>query len=331
MVVFAGIPDAVLIWIGVLIIGLLVLVKASEYFTEAAEKLGLYFGMPHFIIGVTIVAFGTSMPELISSLYAALTGSSEIVAAEVVGSNITNILLVFGVVAIMARRFKITYEITRVDLPLLAGSAFFLILTLYDGKFTFPEGILAIAGAILFLLYATKTEKKLESIVPKSKLQLPGINKITDIKKRQTSTIMILLVSTVFIYFGAKYSIDAVVELSGLFDIGKEIIAFSAVALGTSLPELAVSIQAVRKKNFEMAAGNVLGSNIFNSFAVMGIPALFTTLFVPNIIIVFGLPLMIAATLLFFFAAQDREITMWEGGLFIIFYILFIGKLIGVV
>lgn len=125
----------VLLWSIIFIISLAVLIKSSDYFTHAAEKIGLYFGMPAFVVGVTIVAVGTSFPELISSIYAVLTNNSEIVIGNVVGSNITNILLVLGLAAIIGGKLNTRYEVLHVDLPIVVGSAFLLGLMIWDGNF----------------------------------------------------------------------------------------------------------------------------------------------------------------------------------------------------
>jgi cation:H+ antiporter len=140
-------------------------------------------------------------------------------------------------------------------------------------------------------------------------------------------TLVILATSTIFIYIGARYTIEAVIKLSEFLKIGKEVIAASAIAIGTSLPEMTVSIIAARKGKPEIAIGNVLGSNIFNVFMVMGIPALFGTLIIPKNIVSFGLPILLVATFLFLFMTQDREIRSSEGWLLLIFYVFFIGKL----
>jgi cation:H+ antiporter len=134
-------------------------------------------------------------------------------------------------------------------------------------------------------------------------------------------------VSAFFIFLGGKYTIESVIKLSELLRIGTEIIAASVVALGTSLPELTVTITAARHGRPEIAIGNVLGSNVFNALAVMGIPALLGPLVIPYNIITFGIPMMLIASLLFFFMAQDKEITQWEGWLLLIFYVFFIGRL----
>jgi cation:H+ antiporter len=318
---FSIIMLPLLIWIIIFIASLLVLIKASDYFTGSAEKIGLYFGIPAFIVGVTIVAIGTSLPELVSSIFAVLKGSSEIVVGNVIGSNITNIFLILGIAAIIGKKIKITYEPIHVDLPLLVGSAFLLAVTIWDGIFTLPEAMLCIGCFVLYLLYTKNVEKKHEDVeIKKMKGKL---------KKRRLDwkTLVILVVSAFFIYLGAKYTVESVIKLSEILNVGKELIAISAVALGTSLPELMVTVSAARKGRPEMAVGNVLGSNIFNALAVMGIPALIGTLIIPSSILTFGLPMMLIATLLYFFITQDKEITKWEGWLLIIFYVFFIGKL----
>ncbi len=312
----------IIFWIIIFIVSLAVLVKSSDYFTESAEKIGLYFGLPAFIIGVTIVALGTSLPELVSSIIAVFQNSSEIVVGNVIGSNIANIFLVLGITAIIGKKMKIHFELIHVDLPLLVGSAFLLALTIWDGLFTWQEGILCLAGMVVYLTYTINIHKGHTHKDIKKHLK-----KELKIKKElKLSTWIILFVSAFFIFIGAKYTVESVIVISEFFKIGKEIIAVSAVALGTSLPELMVSISAARKGKAEIAVGNVLGSNIFNSFVVMGIPVFFGTLTIPKSILMFSLPIMLIGTFLYYFITQDKQITQWEGWLLIIFYVFFIGK-----
>ena len=149
----------IFIWIGIFIISLFVLIKSSEFFTEYAEKVGIYFGMPTFIFGVTIVSIGTSLPELISSIFAVIKGSSEIVVGNVIGSNIANIFLVLGIAAIICKKLKISYELSHVDFPLLIGSTFLLSVTILDGIFTISDGILCLFAFLVYLLYTFNTQK----------------------------------------------------------------------------------------------------------------------------------------------------------------------------
>ncbi len=311
---------AILGWTIVFIVSLCILIKASGYFTDSAEKIGLLFGISPFVIGVTIVALGTSLPEIVTSIIAVLKGSSEIVVGNVVGSNIANIFFVFGLTAIVGKRMTIAHDLIKVDLPFLAGSAFLLAATIWDGEFGRIEGLLSLAAVVVYLLYCISTKDRHKD---------PDLENRLEEKKKVSSwkTWAVLVVSAFFIYLGASYTIEAIIELSGLLNLGKEVIALSAVAFGTSLPELVVTLSAVRNNKPEIAVGNILGSNIINALAVMGIPALLGTLTIPAGIIGFGLPMMLIGTILFVFMTQDKEIANWEGWLLLIFYAFFIGKL----
>lgn len=318
-----------LFWSVVLIVSLFALVKASDYFTESAEKIGLYFGLPVFIIGVTIVAVGTSLPELISSLISVFKGSSEIVIGNVVGSNIANIFLVLGIAAIISKKkMKLGYELIHVDLPILIGSVLLISAMVWNGVFSTLEAILALALFFVYVFYTVNVEKKRGKVEKEIKGE---VKKIKGKRSLDKKTILILILSSVFVYLGAHYTVESVINLSQLLNIGTEIIAISAVAFGTSLPELTVTFTAARKGKVEMAAGNVLGSNIFNALAVMGVSGLAGTLIIPKSILSFGIPMMLVASILYLFVTQDREVTKWEGWMFVIFYLFFIFSVIGVI
>ncbi len=310
-------------WIGIFIVSLAVLIKSSDYFTDSSGDIGLFLGIPAFVVGVTIVAVGTSLPELISSIIAVVSDSSEIVAGNVVGSNIANIFLILGFAGIISiRKLKVTRNLIEVDLPVLVGSAFLLALMIYDGVFTFFEAIISLAGIVIYTLYLIYSREITDKQI-KKELKKDKKRKQREFPKK---SLIILLISIVFIYLGAKYTVESVIELSQLLNIGKEVIAITAVAFGTSLPELMVSISATKRGNPEMAVGNILGSNIFNTFAVMGTAGLFGILIIPQSLIFFGLPVMIVATLMYYFITIDKEITKWEGAILLLFYILFLAK-----
>ncbi|MCG8670785.1 MAG: hypothetical protein MI867_15350, partial [Pseudomonadales bacterium] len=198
--------------------------------------------------------------------------------------------------------------------------AFLLGTMIWDGAFTLSEGLLCLICFIVYILYALKSQRKDKEIKKEMKGKMQK-------KKLKTRTWVTLALGAFFIYLGATYTIESIIQLSSILNIGAEIIAVSAVALGTSLPELVVSVNAAKKGKHEVAVGNVVGSNIFNAMAVMGIPALVGTLVIPESMITFGLPMMIIGTLLFFFTVQDKEVTRWEGWMLVLFYVYFIGKL----
>ncbi|MCK4883672.1 MAG: calcium/sodium antiporter [Candidatus Diapherotrites archaeon] len=298
------------------------LVRSSDYFTDSAEKIGILLGIPPFIIGVTLVSLVTSFPELTASIFATLNGNTEIVPAIVIGSNITNICLVLGIAVILNKKLKLSYEITSVDLPILLGSTFLFALAIMDGIFTFAEAIIFIAGAMIYVNYTLSTLKEHKDT--EIKKELKGMLKK---QKLTTKDRLYFVISAIIIFVSAQITIYSLIELSQIINIGTELIAITAMALGTSLPELMVTTTAAKKGKSEIAVGNVLGSNIFNTFTVIAIPALIMPLTIPKILIETALPMLVAVTFLFFFITQDKELTKWEGGLFILFYIFFIGKM----
>jgi cation:H+ antiporter len=318
----------ILLWALVFLASLAVLVKASDYFTDSAERIGIAFGISPFIIGVTIVAVGTSTPELVSSILAVMKGSPEIVVGNVMGSNVTNILFILGLSAIVGKKMVTSYELANVDLPLFVGSAILLSLMVVDEVFAIAEAFLCLALFLVYLLYAISVERVADEAMARSMDEMEAAG-VSHPKKRRLDpkVYLTLFISVFFLYIGANYTIVSVVKLSEMVNIGTEIIAASAVALGTSLPELVVSVKAAAMNKPELAIGNILGSNIFNALGIMGVSALFGTLVIPETITGFVMPMMIVATLLYFVIIWEKEITLWEGWMLVIFYIFFLGKL----
>jgi len=331
-----------IIWILVFILSLTLLVKSADWLVESSEKIGLALKISPFIIGVTIVSIGTSFPELASSIAAVLKGASEIVSANVIGSNIANILLVIGLSAVAARSLFIKRSLIDLDAPLLAATTGLFIFIVWDRKIVFGEGILLLLAFAVYFLY-TVFQRKEEVISPELVEILPEGTKIKvlpsrverrreKIKERpaklEPKTFLFLILGIVGLIIGANYTIESVLKISELLKISAGLIAITGVAVGTSLPELVVSVRAAIKKKYEIALGNVFGSNVFNILIVAGIPALIRPLAVDNLTFSVGLPFLILATFLFVISGISRRIYIWEGAMYILIYILFIIKLL---
>ena len=301
----------ILLWVGIFIVSLIALLKASDWFVDASEKIGLSLGISPFVIGVTIVAFGTSLPELASSVVAVVSGDSQIVVGNVIGSNVANICLVLGVVAIVSGTIKMDFSVLDIDVPVLVASAILLWTFTNDGSISMLDGGLLIAMLVVFLINSFRSHGAEEGVE-------------TQAGKR---AYLILILGAVGVYFGAKYIVESIQHLSEEMGIASGVIAASAVALGTSLPEVIVSVAAARKGKPGMAVGNVVGSNIFNSFGVMGVPALFGTIEVPAEQIEFTLPYMIGITVLFAFMAAANNVSRWEGVMLVGLYLIFVIEL----
>jgi cation:H+ antiporter len=290
---------------------LFVLIFASNKFIDSAETIGLSLGISPFVIGVTLVAFGTSLPELTTSILAVLGGTSEIVVGNVVGSNITNILLVLGLTALAVGTLKIERDIMKEEVPLLLGSAILLWFAIRDGSFSRIESLIFIAGLLGFLLYTIREKEE-------------GTRKGA---KAGWLNYVILIAAGVAIYFGASYTVSSIEEMALLFNINPSIVSISLLALGTSLPEVVVSMSAARKGKHSLAIGNVIGSNMFNTYAVMAIPSFFGDIVIPDSVISFSLPFMLATTIIFIIVTFSKEVSLWKAGMLVSFYIFFLAEL----
>ncbi|MFN6944602.1 MAG: calcium/sodium antiporter [Cytophagaceae bacterium] len=308
----------ILVWIFVFCLSLLLLIKAADYFNLSAEKIGVSLGFSPFVIGVVLVAAGTSLPELVTSLVSVYKGSTEIVAGNVIGSNIANIFFIVGFSSLIAKKFiHLKFNFSDIDIQFLLGSAIFLIITCIDGVFNFWEGLFSLTAFTVYMVYLSTTP-----ILP------PGISK-KDIKREpvQKKYYFIFILSLGLLFAGGNWAIESVIGISEIMNIEKGLIATTAIALGTSLPELFVSIDAFKKNNAELALGNILGSCIFNALAIMGVASLLKDLIIPDPILRIALPFMVFATVLFFFTTRDKIINRYEGMLYILFYFLFLAKI----
>ncbi|MCA9391248.1 MAG: calcium/sodium antiporter [Candidatus Magasanikbacteria bacterium] len=308
----------ILLWSLVFIVSMAVLVKGADWLIASAEKIGLSMGLSPFIVGVTIVGMGTSFPELISSLAATTRGVTDVVVANAIGSNIANILLVVGLSAVFSKKLNVTKSLIDIDLPLLAISAVLLMGVVWDQRVTFGESIILLCSYGIYALYTMNHSDHDEDEKITKKSARPKVT---------SKDFILLVLGVAALSLGAKYLVDALIQLSSLLNIGTGVIAITAVAVGTSLPELLVSIKAALQKKPEVALGNVFGSNVFNALVVVGIPGLIKTLEVDSQTYMIGLPTMAIATLLFVISGISQRIYRWEGGLYLMLYILFTAKL----
>ena len=330
-------------------ISITVLVKAADFFTESSEEIGLSLKISPFMIGIAIVSIGTSLPELATSVIAALQGQTEIAAANAVGSNIANIFLVVGLASVVAGKLKVKRSLINLDLPLLATTTTILVFILSDKQVTFIEGLILLSTYLIYFFYIISSNKERDILEhreteeekrDKRKFTFPPtkasrnrfLKKLWGYKpKVELGVFVTLIVSVIFIYIGAKYTVESLIEIAKSLNIETGVIAMSAVAIGTSLPELVVSIRAALKRKYEIALGNVFGSNIFNSLVVVGVPAMLGTLVVDDKTFYIGVPFLIAATLLYLFSGISKKIYNWEGLMYLVLYVLFLLKIFGVV
>lgn len=326
-----------LVWIIVFVVSMALLIKGCDWFLVSAEKLGLAAGLSPFIVGTVIVGAGTSLPELISSFAAMARGATDIVVANAVGSNIANILLVIGLAVLVGRRLVISKSLIDLDLPLLAIASVIFLGSAWDKNISQIESLLMVGVYIVYLVYSVKHEESDEHeiyhILPLRQEQrehtLTSAKHHEDIARPLVGVkdYGLLVGGLASLIIGAKYLIESVIAISGILAISAGAIAITAVAVGTSLPEIIVSVKAARQKKSEIALGNIFGSNVFNMFVVVGFPGLFKNLAIDDQTFSIGLPTLGIVTMLFVISGISRRIHMWEGIFYLALYVLFVGKL----
>lgn len=259
---------AVFVQLVLLAAGFVLLVKGADWFVEGASKLAEKFGIPQLVIGLTIVAMGTSLPEAAVSVSAALKGSAEITIGNIVGSNILNVLLILGITSVI-KPIAVQKSTVRYEIPLvIAVTGLLTGLGLTDHVVGFTDGLILWALMICYLLYLLRMTKH-GGDMPE---EIPDAGKEMPVWK------MLLLIVTggVMIVVGSDVAVDAATELARIFGMSERLIGLTIVAFGTSLPELVTSATAAVKGKADIAVGNIVGSNLFNILFVVGTSALIT-------------------------------------------------------
>ncbi len=249
----------ILIQLGILIIGFAMLVKGADFFVDGACVLATKLGISQLVIGLTIVAMGTSAPEAAVSISAAIKGSADITLGNVIGSNILNVWLILGITSLIIP-LAITRASLMIDIPVMLGVTILLLVLGYDGLITFSDGIILMVAFLSYmgyLLYVTKTKPQEPPEEPHGEMAI-------------WKAMLCITVGLVMIIAGSDFTVDAASAIARIANMSERLIALTIVAFGTSLPELVTSVTAARKGNADIAIGNIVGSNIFNiSFLVM--------------------------------------------------------------
>ena len=279
-----------------LVVGFVLLIKGADFFVEGSSSLAQILKVPSVVIGLTIVAMGTSAPEASVSINAALAGSNDIAISNVVGSNIFNGLVVVGVCAFLSA-FKTNRDILKRDMPLNILVTFILCLMFLDGKLSRIEGGILFAGMILYITvmicHAIKNKSENE---PEKILSLPR-------------SIIYMIAGLAAVIFGGDLVVDKACIIATNFGVSQNFIGLTIVAIGTSLPELVTSIVATKKGDSGLALGNAIGSNLFNILFILGFSAILSPLHVLNESIIDCGILLISSIFLFIFAKTKHHMS----------------------
>lgn len=307
-----------------LVVGFIILIKGADIFVDGASSIAGNFKVSKMLIGLTIVAFGTSAPELAVSIKSITAGSGDIVLGNVVGSNILNILLILGISALV-HSLTVKNNTVKKELPitLLITILFSVLLldSLFDpntvNAFTRSDGIVLILFFTVFIYYLisimrNKTEEKIEEEY------MPLFKAIT-----------FTLLGIIAVVLGSNFVVDSSSNLAKALGISERMIALTIVALGTSLPELVTSVSATKKGHYDIAIGNVVGSNIFNIGLVIALPsAIFGGIGNVTFNYIDIIVMIISALLLFIFSIGDRKINRKEGIIFLLIFVIYYGYVI---
>lgn len=333
-----------------LVLGLFMLSKGADYFVEASARLAKRLGVSDFIIGLTFVAIGTSLPELASSLTAAVSGYPLLVTGNIIGSNIANIALIMGL-AVAIKTIYIKRKRYERDSYILLLSVILFFFFVQDGVVSKLEGIAFVALFVIYTLFLFRSHAPkakdyrfsnfLNYIFDfgyvttiKSSIIRRALKKNGDREERHAlelfrfgllAEFFIIIVSGIAIILGAKFLITEAVWLASTLRLPNNLIGISLIALGTSLPELMVSIKAARKGLGNMVIGNIIGSNIANILLVLGLSASIIPINIPELSIIFTIPIMAFFTLAFvYLLKRDWKIKKTAGVILVLLYIAFI-------
>lgn len=295
-----------------LVVGFVMLMKGADWFVDGASKIADRFGIPQLVIGLTIVAMGTSAPEAAVSISAAAKGSAEITIGNVLGSNILNILIILGISAVI-RSLAVQKTTIRYEMPfVILVTVLLAFLGLQDGRVSRAEGVILWGFMILYLLYLLWMAKK---------GQAPQEDNAGDGEKDSLLKMCgMVLVGVVLVVWGSDVTVDAATELATIFGMSQRFIGLTIVALGTSLPELVTSVNAALKGKADIAVGNIVGSNIFNILFVVGTTALLTPVTYSASFMTDSLVTIAAAVLLLLCVLPKKKLTRAGGIVMLIGY-----------
>lgn len=306
--------------------GLASLLLGAELLVRGASRLAAVLGVPPLIIGLTVVAFGTSTPELAVSVKASLAGQTSIAVGNVVGSNVFNVLFILGLSSLVAP-LVVSQQLIRYDVPVMILVSLATMVLGWDGRFGRIDGLLLFAALVVYVAALIHFGKKSASRgEPSSNGEASGIS-----ARRVIQSILLVAVGFVLLVLGSRWLVDAAVRLAEHLGVSQLVVGLTIVAAGTSLPEVVTSVVASIRRERDIAVGNVVGSNIFNIMGVLGLAAVVAPhgIEVSKAVLRFDIPVMIAvafACLPIFFTGG--VISRWEGGLLLGYYIAYTAYLI---
>ena len=299
-----------------LVVGFVMLVKGADWFVDGSSAVARRFGIPQLVIGLTIVAMGTSAPEAAVSITAALKGNADITIGNIVGSNILNILIILGVSSLLTN-LEVAKSTIRAEIPFMLVITAVLLIQGKDGVVGLGNGLILLLLFVVYLAYLFWMAKQGREAVAD-----------TDVVQPLWKNLAMTGVGLVLIVWGSNVTVDAATALARIFGMSERFIGLTIVALGTSLPELFTSVNAARKGNADIAIGNIVGSNIFNILFVVGLSGLITPVPFADLFVIDTLVAMAAAAVLGGFCVKKGRLVTWHGVVMLVAYGAYLGWLL---
>lgn len=311
----------------VMLVGLVILILGGDFLVRGASSIALRLHISPLVVGLTIVAFGTSAPELLISLKAALSGSPDMAMGNVVGSNICNLALVLGITCLISD-INVNADSIKIDWPVTMGSSLMLYFVVSEENPLISrfEGLAFVGLIIVYTVFIIrKSRKEIKSIKAlESELDVPDSP-----SKNIWKDLFFILLGCAGLYFGSDWFVSGASHIAESFGVSHRVVGITVLALGTSLPELVTAIVAALKKETDLALGNLMGSNIFNIFSILGITSIVTEIEVSKEIINFDMIPMLGITLLILpLMLLKRKLNVFSGSVLLIIYVFYTYKVI---
>ena len=302
-----------------LIIGFILLVKASDVFVDAISSIATNLHMSKMMIALTVAAFGTCAPELAISFNSISNGSGDIALANVIGSNVVNILLIVGLAAVISP-IKVKSSVTKKELPILLVITSMFSISLTANYILKEDFILdRICGVLIFMFFVSFIAYIVSVVKAKQ-----GILEMSKAKYKPITSIILAIVCCVVIVFASDLVVDNAKSLATMLNVSEKIITMTFVVIGTSLPEMTMTVIAAKKGEFDIALGNIIGTNIFNIGVVLGLPLMIYGGFTSNHFnLIDVLAVHIAAFALYYFARNDKVLSRKEGFIMILLFLIY--------
>lgn len=298
--------------------GFALLIKGADWFVDGSSSVAAKFGIPQLVIGLTIVAMGTSSPEAAVSITAAFSGNADITVGNIVGSNILNILIILGLSAAIVP-IAVAKSTVKFEMPFMIFVTILLLLLGLDGTIGLVDGIVFLLFFAAYLIYLFRMAKNDMDEAPEENTKQTALPK----------AILFVIIGLAMIILGSNITVDAASKIAEMFGMDERFIGLTVVALGTSLPELFTSVSAARKGNADIAIGNIVGSNIFNILFICGISAIIIPIpFAQNFIFDMAIAIASAVLLTICCIIGKRQLRRWAGILMLVSYAAYFAVII---